>query len=185
MSWGYFVDLNITLPSEAWKKISEQKLGGRKLKSGWSGFEDAALEKAFVRPFSEDATVAKVLKGKAYHGTETVHRIEAHGKDTSVRVCLLLDKSTLELAYPLVLAFQSAAELAAAHGSLQIVNDGTAPGENGALLSLAKRKIKRTKIDDSFAVTEQLMAELYGDLVSAPLKAKSSKPGRPISSKKS
>ena len=173
MSWGYFVDLNLTLPQAAWKKLSNRKLGALKLKAGWSGLDDAALEKSLSRPFSETDTVAKVLKGKAYHRTDGVYRIEDSDGTTSVRVCILLDKSLLELAYPLAGLLYAAAETAAAKGSLRIVNDGTAPGEDGSIVSLAKKKLTKTKIDDREAIAEELMADLYGDLVSGPIKTKS------------
>ena len=173
MSWGYFIDLNITLSSAAWKKISAQKLGAAKLPKGWSGLDDASLEGALGRPFSESDSIIKVLKGKAFHGKETVHRVEDKRDATSVRICLLLDKSTLELAYPLARLFQAARQVDGAKGSLRIINDGSAPGENGVVLSLAKKKVEAAPIEDCFAVAEQLTAELYGDLVSAPLKQSS------------
>jgi hypothetical protein len=192
MSWGYFVDLNVVMASGEWKRLCARRLGEGKLAAGWSRLEDAGLEKALGRAFSGDETFTKVLKGKAYHAEDVVHRIEDDGDVAAVRICLLLDKSLLELAYPLALIFEAARKVEGATGTLRIVNDGSAPGENGVELSLAKKKITHKKIEDCFAVTEELMAELYGDLVSAPLKMKSSKPGsginpftgKPISSKK-
>jgi hypothetical protein len=193
MSWGYFVDLKLTMPSAAWKKVSDQKAGASKLVAGWSGLDDAGLEKSLGRPFSEGDTLIKVLKGKAYHGTETVHHVDEDDGVTTVRICLLLDKSTLELAYPLATLLFAARDTGVAKGALRLVNDGTAPGEDGVEIALAKKKLTKTKIEDQAAIAEGLIADLYGDLVSARLKAKSSKSprsminpftGQPISSKR-
>jgi hypothetical protein len=193
MSWGYFVDLKLTMPAAAWKKVSEQKAGASKLAAGWSGLDDAGLEESFGQPFSEGDTLTKVLKGAAYHGPETVHHVDEHDGVTSVRICLLLDKSTLELAYPLAALLHAARDTGVAKGALRLVNDGTAPGEDGVEIALVKNKLTKTKVEDQGAIAEEIVGDLYGDLVSSPLKAKSSqKPrtminpqtGQPISSKR-
>jgi hypothetical protein len=175
MSWGYFVDLKLTMPSDVWAKVREQKPGGFPLKAGWSGFAERSLEKAFGRPWSERDSFSKLLKGKAFHGSESVHHVDEIEGHTSIRICLMLDKSTLDLAYPLATLFYAAHESGAASGSLRIVNDGTAAGEDGVEITLTKTKVTKAKIADSFVIVEELMGELYGDLVSAPLKGKSSK----------
>jgi hypothetical protein len=189
MSWGYFVDLKLTLKTTAWKKLRDAKPGDTALEPGWSGLEEPSLEKAFGRPWSEDESFVKILKGRAYHGEDTVLHIDEREGMTAVRICLMLDKSTLEQAYPLAALLYAARD--AGSGSLRIVNDGTAAGEEGVEITLAKKKITKTAIEDSFVIAEELMAELYGDLVSNRLKSKSSRrvpinpfTGKPVSSKK-
>jgi hypothetical protein len=171
MSWGYFADLQLSLDTKAWEKLCAQKPADVVLEAGWSGFDDDGLEKAFSRPFGARDTFARLLATPAFNGRETVNRAVTRGATTSVRICIMLDKSSLELAYPLATLFE-AARASPAQGKFRLVNDGTYVGENGVALTLSGGKIIKETITD----TEELVTSLAGELFSATMEA-SSKPG--------
>ena len=174
MSWAYFADLRLAVHDGAWARISARRPRDVTLAEGWSGLEEEALEEAFGRHSTKDDTFATVLRGEAYTAPETVHDITTVGDTTTVRVCLVLDKSLLDLAYPLATLLQAARE-AGAEGSLRLVNDGTYAGEDGVELKLAKGKITKKKLRDSWKIVEALGAEIFGlgmgDEIEAPAEA--------------
>ncbi len=162
MSWGYFIDLRIGLSTAAWNAVRGQKPADIALAPGWSGLKDREFEHAFSVPTTKTETFAEVLAWKCYTGKEAIERIESKAGVTTVRVCVLLDKSLLDLAYPLATLFQSA-RAAGGEGSLRLVNDGTSSGEDGVELALTKGAITSKPVGDCWKIVEQLGAELFGN----------------------
>jgi hypothetical protein len=108
VSWGYFADLDISLPTEAWAQRRTRKPTEIALAAGWSGLRDKGLEAAFGRPNTREETFAKVVGWACYKSGDALHRIEREGERTRIRLCLLCDKSLLDLAYPLATLFEAA-----------------------------------------------------------------------------
>ncbi len=160
MSWGYFGDLRLTLATSEWARINQTKPIDIPLKAGWSGLAERNLEEAFGNAFSPQDSFAKILAGAGYHAREVVHTVATKGKATTIRICLMLEKSILEMAYPLATLFL-AAQSAGGTGTLRFVNDGSASGEDGVILTLANGKITKKKIDDCWPLAEELGHELY------------------------
>jgi hypothetical protein len=154
MSWGFYADLQLALPTATWKEIGEQRPSETVLTPGWSGLADKALEAEFAKPFSEKKTFAQLLASPAYKGAQTINTVKRTKDATRVRICVLLDKSTLELAYPLVALLHSARE--AGTGALRLVNDGTYGGEGGAVITLAKGKLTSKRVKDCWPLVEEL-----------------------------
>jgi hypothetical protein len=181
MSWGYFADLQLALPSEAWKQLRLQKPG--ELPRGWFGLNDAGLEKSFARPLGSKDGFAKLLEAPAYNGGETICTVEEAGGVVRVRVCLLLDKSQLELAQPLA-ALLEIARLHDGEGALRLVNDGTYSGEGGVAIELRSSELERRSLEDE---CQEIADELAGEIFAAATpKTKSGKPkinpftGKPV-----
>ncbi len=167
MSWGFFADLHLTVSSEAWKRLSERKPSEIPLKRGWSALTDQGLEEAFGASSTKKETFAQALASERYRGANAVHRVVKKGAKTTVRVGLLLDKSRLELAHPLATLLEAARDDASAKGSLQLVNDGTYAGEDGAELTLAKGKLVRKRIANASERVEALTEELVSKATKA------------------
>jgi hypothetical protein len=164
MSWGYFADLRLSLDTAAWDQLLEQRPSAIQLDPGWSGLENKDLEEMFSRPNTGTETFAQILKWKCYTGKEAIETIETNADRTRLRVCLMLDKSLLDLAYPLATLLEAARGVGG-EGSLRLVNDGTAVGEDGVELVLARGTISTQPIDDCWSIVEQLGAELFAGMV--------------------
>jgi len=100
MSWGFFADLRVSMPTGEWRRIRERALTDISVPPGWLGLEDAQLEGSFLRPYSGDETLGHALEWKCYRAAEAIHEIDEANGATKLRVCLMLDKSQLELAFP-------------------------------------------------------------------------------------
>jgi hypothetical protein len=171
MSWGYFADLQLALPAEAWAELRHEKPG--ELPKGWFGLNDAALEKSFARPLGSPDDFAKLLEAPAYKGAETICTVEEAGGTVRVRVCVMLDKSQLELAQPLGALLESA-RLRDGEGALRLVNDGTYSGEGGVAIVLRDGELERRSLEDE---CQDLAEELAGEIFAAAKpKKKSGKP---------
>ena len=167
MSWGYFAELRVSMPTAQWRLLQKRPLAEFVLPAGWSGLKDKQLEASFLRPHSGKETLGKALGWKCYRGAEAVHQLEAGDELTSLRICLLLDKSQLELALPLA-AVLEAARTSDATGSLRLVNDGTFSGEDGVEIAIAAGKRKTTRLKDCWELNEALAAELFEAIASKP-----------------
>jgi HEAT repeat protein len=161
MSWAYFADLHLTVSTPSWTRLAERKPSEISLKPGWSALSDKALEEALGAPSTKQGTFAQALANESYRGPNTVHRIVQKGAKTTVRVCLLLDKSVLDLAYPLATLLEAARDDASAKGTLRLVNDGTYSGEEGAELTLAKGRLARKRIENASLLVEDLTEEIF------------------------
>jgi hypothetical protein len=120
------------------------------------------LEKAFGKSFTREDTFANVLDGRAYNGRETIHSVIDEDGTTTLRICLILDKSQLELAYPLATLLHAATDIASS-ASLRFVNDLTAPGEDGVEIVLAKKRLASKPIDAE-SIGADLAADLYPEI---------------------
>jgi hypothetical protein len=160
MSWGYFADLRLSLPTSAWESLQSRKPLDFRLEKGWSGLEDASLETSFGRPNTGAEDFANVLAWDCYEGPEAVKQVETNGDGTTVRVCLLLDKSLLDLAFPLASLFE-AARASGGSGTLRLVNDGTYSGEDGVELELQDGAIAKKKLENCWEINERLANEIY------------------------
>lgn len=174
MSWGYFADLQLTVPTKAWAELRARTPGAVTLERGWSGLEDQELESAFSQPFAVGDTFARILAGPAFNTAEALNRAAADGAGTSARVCLMLDKSSLELAYAMAALFHAARSVDGTKGTFRLVNDGTYSGESGVVLTLSDGKIAKERIKDLFALVDELAAEIFAAAQEAA--SKSSKP---------
>jgi hypothetical protein len=155
MSWGFFADLRVSIPTDEWAKIRARALKDVALPTGFLGLADAELESSFLRPHEGSETIGDALEPKP----SSIHEIAESKGTTKVRICLLLDKSQLESARPLA-AVLEAARAAGGTGSLRLVNDGTYSGEAGVELSLKKGKLSKKRLDDGEEIVESLAAEL-------------------------
>jgi hypothetical protein len=162
MSWGYFADLRLTLPRHAWDELAHARPAEVVLRPGWSGFTDRALEEAFSSPLTGKESFAKVLQWDGY-GREAVRRIVLDDDTVTIRVCLVMDKSLLELAFPLA-ALLHAARDHGGRGTFALVNDGTYAGESGTTLTLERGTIAITPVVNLWDHIEALGAELFGKL---------------------
>jgi hypothetical protein len=174
MSWGFLVDLHLKLSRDAWTRLQKRTPGETSLADGWSGLEDAGLERSFGRPWSQDATYRELLP--RYADAESIVQIDASGDPVAIRVCVIVDKSTLENAYPLA-ALLHAAAAEAGEGTLRLVNDGTYSGESGSVIALARGSVTAAAIADD-AVLEELSAELLERIEQAAAAGERPKPGR-------
>lgn len=158
MSWAFLVDLRLTLPTSAWRRLRSRKPVEFVLKKGWSGLNDESLEAVFGRPATTKETFADVLAWD--WGQESICRVNEKVRQTNVRLCAVLDKSVLDQAHPLATLLE-AARHERGTGSLRLVNDGTSGAEDGAEMVLAEGKIKRAPIEDFEPVLTELAGELF------------------------
>lgn len=158
MSWGFLVDLDITVPTQAWKVLKAERPRDVSLARGWSGLVETSLEEAFGRPYTGDDTFAKVLKWK--WGPESIVLHEPVGDRTRIRVCVVLEKSQLDHAFPLAALLEAARTVGGA-GSLRFVNDGTSGAEDGSQLTLADGTIEATPLEAYEDHLDALTGELF------------------------
>lgn len=161
MSWGFFADLRLSLPDDTWELLRDRKPAAIRLEPGWSGLQDVELEAAFGAPNTSDETFAKVLRWKCYTGDQAISSVTSSENRTDLRVALLLDKSQLDLAFPLA-ALLSAARESGGEGSLKLVNDGTYGGEDGVELTLSDGVIAAAAVEDCWKIVATLGAEVFG-----------------------
>jgi len=158
MSWAFLADLDVTLPAQAWTRIQAKRPRDISLAKGWSGLEEATLEDAFGRPLRSAETFAQVIAWD--WGKDAIVVDEVTGDGARVRVCAALDKSLLDMAFPLA-ALLEAARSEGGAGSLRLVNDGTSGAEAGSEMILAGGRIEATPLDDF----EELLEELAGEML--------------------
>jgi hypothetical protein len=164
MSWGFFCDLEVTLPTATFKQIWKTKLSDHALPTPLLGFKNKELERTFTIDTShDDADQPDVpLKDvpelyKWQHGrTETS---ESNG-ETTFRGCMCLDRGGDPSIARVVAALLYAAR-PTGRGHLVLVNDGSYSGENGVLLQLANGEVTRTLIADDRPLTAHLGPALW------------------------
>jgi hypothetical protein len=161
MSWGYFVELNLTLPAATLAALKKKKPADVALPVGWSGLRDAGLETAFGRRLTTRETFARTLKWfDATPSLPALQREEAVGESTSLRVLTMLEKSVLDHAFPLAALFHAARETGGT-GTLRFLHDGTSNGEAGVELTLANGEIVARRLDEEWERVGQLGEELF------------------------
>jgi hypothetical protein len=162
MSWGYFLDLELSVPTAAWKRL--QAIEGRALPSGWWGFRGADLEKRFgAGPTFDNVTFKRALAFFKDGKSCSKHVSEANGR-TTVRLTTLLDRGgDTQVARPIAAAFDAAAKDGGA-GHIQLVNDGSAPGEPGVVIAIASGALVRERLVDAADRREALSAAVFPEL---------------------
>lgn len=178
MSWGYFVELDVSLPTSALAGVRKKKPSDIALARGWSGLRDEGLEAAFGRRLTTNDTFAKTLRwfDGGRPALPSVQREEAAGERTRLRVLTLLDKSLLDHAFPLVALLHEVRD-AGGDGTLRLVNDGTSGGETGVELTITGREIVSRRLDDDWELAGRLGGELFaGPEPVAPSTPPSKKP---------
>ena len=165
MGWGYFLDARLHLPATAWAELAEKKASDFATPVGWWGLKDKELERRFVDMFgdvSKGLTFAELVKH--FSGKESIGVVtpdEDHA--VAVRIVTLLSKDMdTDIARGVAAMFE-AAKAYPADGHVSLANDGTYVGEDGVTVTLAKGKLSRKAIKDSWAYTEHLAMELFGD----------------------
>lgn len=158
MSWGYFAELDLRLPSTALATLKKARPADVPLPAGWSGLNDRGLEGAFGRRTVKNESFADTLGWYRREGSR--HREQASGDHTALRVLTMLEKSILDEAFPLVTLFFAAREHGG-EGTLRLVNDGTSGGEFGVELTLANGAITSRPIEDDWDLVGRLGEELF------------------------
>jgi hypothetical protein len=165
MGWGYFLDARLTLPGAAWLEISNKKTDDFPTPVGWWGMKDKELERRFVDMFgdtSKGLTFAKLVK--LFERKESIGVVMPDEDGAvSIRIVQLLSKDMDTDVARGVAALFEAAKGAGGEGHVSLANDGTYVGEDGVTVTLAKGKLSRKPIKDSWAYTEHLAMELFGD----------------------
>jgi hypothetical protein len=91
MSWGFFLDLDLTLPTAEWKRL--QAITGSALPPRWWGFEESDLDERFGGVSFFDAMAFKKAFTFFHDGKSCVKRVEEAKGRTSVRLTAHLDRS--------------------------------------------------------------------------------------------
>ncbi|MBS2017457.1 MAG: hypothetical protein JST00_31530 [Deltaproteobacteria bacterium] len=161
MSWGYFLDLELTVPTKTWSTLG--KTTGASLPAGWWGFQEAALERYFGSQGFESVTAQKAL-GFFKNGKSCVKSIDDVGGEMVVRLVAHLDRGgDTQVAGPIAAMFDAAAK-AGGTGRIRLVNDGTYSGEDGVEVAIVDGKLARSAVEGSNDLVEELGAALYPDL---------------------
>ncbi|MBL8716042.1 MAG: hypothetical protein JNL79_08600 [Myxococcales bacterium] len=159
MSWGYFLELDLTLPTEAWARIQKSTADTWPAEPGFFGLKEKGLEDMFLGKLFAGWTIGKAF---ALVGRRNITKAVTEGDVTRLRVVTLLDKSgDTEIARPFASLFL-AAQAHGGEGRLTLVNDGTYSGEEGVVLTLAKGKVKTERVKNCWDYVERLGAELFG-----------------------
>jgi hypothetical protein len=168
MSWGYFAELEVTLPTDALAKLRKKKPSDVALAKGWSGLIDENLEAAFGRRLTTRETFEKTLGWYQTGGSlPSIRREETNGDQATLRVLTMLEKSLLDHAFPLAAMFHAVRDAGGA-GTFRLVNDGTAPGEAGAELTLVDGTITKRRLDLDWDLTGRFGAELFAPSSAEP-----------------
>lgn len=161
MSWGYFLELDLAVPTEAWTRIEKSTADTWPAEPGFFGLEEKGLEDMFLGKLFAGWTIGKAF---TLVGRRNVAKATPDGDATRVRVVTLLDKGgDTELARPFASLFL-AAKAHGGEGRITLVNDGTYSGENGVVLTLADGKVKTERVKNCWEHVERLGAELFGNL---------------------
>lgn len=162
MSWGFILDLKLSLADGDWEHIQALRPDDDALPAGWSGLKESELEAAFVRPVVAaelQPTFATAVAG--YRAPHALATVESRRGVTRIRVGLFLDRGELGWARSAIALFFAAKEHAKS-GSLRLVNDGTYAGEAGVELKLSRGAVSTKRLRDSVPVAEKLAAEIDG-----------------------
>lgn len=73
MSWGYFLDLDLTLPTPAWKRLAHTKTGSHGITPGWWGFKKAELGTMFTAADFDDHSIGEAVE--LFSGAESIGMI--------------------------------------------------------------------------------------------------------------
>lgn len=62
MSWGFFLDLNLTLPTKEWTRLAATRTGEHAIAPTWWGFQEPELGTMFTAADFDDMTIGKVVE---------------------------------------------------------------------------------------------------------------------------
>lgn len=159
MSWGYFLDLNLTLPTSEWKRLGKTKTGDHHIAPEWWGLAEAGLAERFTAPDFDRTTLAQAIA--TFRREEAIGKVEVAGANTKIRVCALLDRGGDPGIAKSIAALVDAAK-AKAKGTLRLVNDGSYAGEDGVEITVARGKLSRKAITDCVEYSQKLGTEILG-----------------------
>ncbi len=161
MSWGYFLDVDLTLPTTEWNRLKGESPASVPMPAGWWGFEDQGLEGYFHSAEGDSIEIGKALA--LFPEGESVRTVEPSGANTKVRVIALLDRGgDTCVAKPFAALLEGAK--ATATGYVALINDGSYSGEAGVRISAGGGALTRERIEDHWPIVEALGAQIYGDL---------------------
>lgn len=162
MSWGYFLDLELTVPTREWKRLLAVE--GAALPAGWWGFRADDLEARFGGASFFDRVTFKKALTFFKEGRSARKSIEEADGHTTVRVTTLLDRSGDTLvAKPVAAAFDAAAKVGGS-GHVQLVNDGSYSGEAGVSVTIEGGALVRARLADVGALRERLSVTVYPEM---------------------
>lgn len=160
MSWGFFLDLDLTLPTSEWARLAPTKTSDHRIAAGWWGFQDPSLGKMFTAADFDDTKLGEAVE--LFNRAESIGTVTEAGGETTLRLCQLLDRGGDPSIAKCIAALVDASK-ASARGRLRLVNDGTYSGEGGVEIIVADGRLARASVEDSFVIVLQLGAEVYGD----------------------
>lgn len=163
MSWGFFLDLELAVPTAAWGAV--QRTTSAELGSQWWGFEEVELEHAFGKAGFERMPFLQVF-GFWIDGVSCVKQVSEDGRMTTIRLVALLDRSGDTQVAGTVAAMFEAASKVGGEGRIRLVNDGTYVGEDGVEVAILDGRLERSRIDGSNELAAELGAELEAYLSS-------------------
>jgi hypothetical protein len=162
MSWGYFLDLNLTLPSSDWMRLAQTKTSDHAIDASWWGFREASLGHMFTAADFDDMTIGDAVA--LFRRDESICNVSAAGNETTVRLCQLLDKGgDPSIAKPIAALVEAARSTA--RGTLRLINDGTYSGEDGVEITADAGQLSRKAITDCQTYSMKLGAEIFGGLL--------------------
>ncbi len=158
MSWGYFLDLELTLPTADWDAL--QRTTAADLPKQWWGFAEADLEDTFGNAGFESAMFHKVF-GFWTHGESCVKTVVEADNQTSVHLISHLDKGgDTQVAGTLAAMFEAASKVGGT-GRIRLVNDGSYSGEDGVEVTIVDGRLVRSRIEGSNEIAEELGLAVY------------------------
>jgi hypothetical protein len=159
MSWGYFLDLNLTVPTSEWERVAQTKTSDHAIGAGWWGFKDKVLGEMFSASEFDDMTIGEVIA--LFNRTESIGKVDVNGDTTTIRLCQLLDRGGEPSIAKSVAALVDAAKDSAS-GTLRLVNDGSYSGEDGVEIVASDGRLSRSHIEGSNDIAMKLGSEIYG-----------------------
>ncbi len=160
MSWGFFLDLDLTLPTSEWTRLAPTRTGAHRIDSSWWGFQDPSLGKMFTAADFDDTTIGAAVE--LFNRAESVGTVSEEGGETKLRLCQLLDRGGDPSIAKSIAALVDASK-GSARGRLRLINDGTYAGEDGVEIVIADGTLARARVEDSFQIVLELGAEVYGE----------------------
>jgi hypothetical protein len=159
MSWGYFLDLNLTIPTPEWERVAQTKTSDHAIAASWWGFQDKVLGEMFSAPEFDDMTIGEAVA--LFDRTDSIGKVAVEGDKTTIRLCQLLDRGGEPSIAKSVAALVDATK-GSATGTLRLVNDGSYSGEDGVEINATYGALSRTHITGSNELAMKLGSEIYG-----------------------
>ena len=159
MSWGYFLDLNLTLPTDEWTRLAQTKTSDHAVTSAWWGFREAELGDMFSAADFDDMTLGDAVA--LFARAESVGNVINTGEETTIRLAQLIDRGgDPSIAKPIAALVD--ASKASARGVLRMINDGTYSGEDGIEIEAKDGDLARKPLNGWQKYAMQVGAEIYG-----------------------